>query len=394
MKLLENYSLQLGQKIDKCHTYEKYYPLPFENKIVVIQPWSKGSKNYSFYSDVLDILYPILGKSGYKLVQVGGTNEQPLKYCYHTQGSTNWGQLEYLISKASLVISADSISAHLAGHYNIPLCVLISNNFKECVAPYFGDKTKQIILEPDRANKNPLFMLDEPGRKQIDEILPETIAQSCCTLLNIPFNWPYKTIYTGEISLATMSISCCDSIINNQQLGIPSIIMDLTLNFDENILLNQMNVCEVSVITAKPLSDNIFNHHKQSKRIKELIYEITEDNNPDFAQKVIRNGISLRLVSKLPEDKINELKLKYYEIGIIWPLKQFNPNNIPELKDKDLSNLYFKSARFLFSKGKVYSSKAHLLKDMAINSFDDILPIIDVPEFWENLDSFKILVKK
>lgn len=392
MHLLNAQSLAGGQIINKVQLYEQYFPLPFEGKYIVFSPVSKESKCYNFWGDVLSIIIPILNKANIRIIQTGSANERPYNGCIHLMGQTTLNQVFFLIKNSVGLLSTDTFTHHAADSYGVKSTIIVGNNYKNNICAYFNPQNQTVLEPPYEDGQKPCLSLQDPN-KSIDKIKPEQIATAVCKMLNLEYDFPYQTIYTGEISLATMSISCCDSIINNQQLGIPSIIMDLTLNFDENILLNQMNVCEVSVITAKPLSDNIFNHHKQSKRIKELIYEITEDNNPDFAQKVIRNGIPLRLVSKLPEDKINELKLKYYEIGIIWPLKQFNPNNIPELKDKDLSNLYFKSARFLFSKGKVYSSKAHLLKDIAINTFDDIIPIVDMPEYWENLDSYKILEK-
>ena len=145
MNIAKLYSLASGQKIGKVWTLEKYYPIPFDN-FIVIQPYSKLSKCYGFWPDVLTLIAPILEKNGIKILQCGDKNEPGLNYCYHTQGATSWGNLEYLVSKSRLVLTTDSISSHLAGHFNKPLVVLISNNFKSCIGPYFGDKTKQIIL--------------------------------------------------------------------------------------------------------------------------------------------------------------------------------------------------------------------------------------------------------
>src|SRR5438552_3113890 len=109
MHLQESYSLQAGQKINKIHTFEKFFPsLP--DKYIVIQPWSKPSKNYLNWETVLDLLFPILEKNNIKIVQVGAKDEKPLKYCQQTQGQTSWGQLEYIISKSLLVLSTDSVA--------------------------------------------------------------------------------------------------------------------------------------------------------------------------------------------------------------------------------------------------------------------------------------------
>lgn len=392
MHLLSAQSLAGGQTINKIELYETYFPLSFQNKYIVFAPHSKDSKTYDFWQDTLNIIGPILNKQDIKIIQIGANGERPYNHCVHLMGATTVNQTAYLIKNSVGVLSTDTFAQHIADSYGIKSVVLISNNYSNNVRGYFNPD-KQIVIEPIRENNDkPCLSLQETP-KSINTIKSEDIAKSVCAMLELQFDFPYKTVYTGEIAMATMQISCCDSLINHQQLGLTSIIMDLTANMDEAVLLNQMNVCEVSIITDKPLSDHVFNHHKQSKRIKEMIYEVTEDNNIEFVQKVVRNGIPLRLVSRLSAEKINELKLKYYEIGVIWPIRKFVASEISELKDKDLNNLFFKSSRFMFSKGKVYPSKAHLIKDISINSFDDIIPIIDVPEFWENLDSFKIFEK-
>src|SRR5688500_1814179 len=104
MNFAELYSLTSGKKIDKIYTFEKYYPLPFDKNIIVIQPQSKNSKNYPYWDTVLGILLPIFKKNNYNLVQVGAANEKLLNGCFHTQGQTSWGQLQYIISHSELVL--------------------------------------------------------------------------------------------------------------------------------------------------------------------------------------------------------------------------------------------------------------------------------------------------
>src|ERR1700735_931511 len=108
MHLAKSYSHQAGQSINKIHTIEKYYPLTMD-KYIVIQPWSKPSKNYSNWDEVVELIFPILDKHNIKMIQVGGKDERPLKYCIQTQGTTSWGQLQYIVSRASLVLSTDSV---------------------------------------------------------------------------------------------------------------------------------------------------------------------------------------------------------------------------------------------------------------------------------------------
>lgn len=350
MNLAELYSLSSGQKLDKIHTFEKYYPgLP--SNYIVIQPWSKPSKNYSFWDEVLDLIYPILQKNNISLVQVGGPNEKQLKYCIQTQGTTNWGQLEYIISKARLVLCTDSVSAHLAGHYNTPLVDLISNNFSQCVAPFYGDKLKQIILEPDRINKNPSFSLDEGQNKQIDEIKPEDIANSVLKLLNIDFNYQYKTIQIGQHYSNKLLESAVDSVIDLKKLGANQIVMRLDINNNLVILQNQLSLNPCQIFTDQPIPIEILQRFRQN--ILGVVYIIKENNNPEFIKVLIENKIGYQLISDLPIEKLNPIKLDYLDYGVIIPISK----EIPEkLKNIDLSKVYVKTSKLLLSKGKFYNS--------------------------------------
>lgn len=392
MHLIASQATQVGQFISEPQLYEKYFPLSFNDKYLVFAPHSKDSKNYDFWQDSLSILIPILNKNNIKILQIGANNERPYGGCIHLMGQTNINQVTYLIKNSIGVLSTDTFAQHIADAYNVKSAVLISNNYSNNVKGYFNPRN-QIVLEPPREDgEKPCLALQEIP-KSINRIKPEQIAQAACKMLNLEYNFPYKTIYIGDIALSNMIISACDSVINPQQLGITNIIMDLTLNHNEEILLNQMNLCEVSIITNKPLSTNIFNHHRQSKRIKEIVYFVEEDNNPEFVKTVIGVGIPIRIISKLPIEKINNLKLLYMELGVIFPIRRFNPKEINELKDKDLSQLYFKSSKFYTGRNKLYPSKENYLQDKPIGHFEEISQVIDNQGFWDELDSYKILEK-
>ena len=97
MNLQELYSLTSGQKIDRIDILEKFYPLNIE-KYIVFQPFSKPSKCFSYWHDVLDILYIILKESGYSICQVGLLSEPLLPNCIDLRGKTTINQTGYTIS--------------------------------------------------------------------------------------------------------------------------------------------------------------------------------------------------------------------------------------------------------------------------------------------------------
>ena len=350
MNLGELYALSAGQSLDKINTVEKFYPgLPVS--YIVVQPWSKPAKNYSWWDEVLDLIYPYLQKNNIELIQVGGKDERPLKYCKHTQGTTNWGQLQYIISKSKLVLCTDSVSAHLAGHYNKLLVDLISGNFKECVAPYFGDKSKQIILEPDRKLKNPMFSMDEGPIKQIDEIKPEEIAKSVLKLLNIDFVYPYNTLLIGNFFQNKILESAVSDVIDIKKLNAQNLVMRLDWDYNLAILQNQLALNPCQVITTKEIPLNILQKYKNN--ISGVIYSITEDNNPEFIKQLISLKIPYQLISELSEEKLNGIKLDFLDFN---PITRINKDIPEKLKNINIDNLYLKSSKLVLGNGKFFAS--------------------------------------
>lgn len=388
MHLVETYALQAGGKIGQMNVYPKFYPLPFDNYIC-IQPFSKNSKSYSYWEEVLQLIFPFLSKMGISIVQVGGKDERALPLCHHTQGKTSFGQLEYILSKAALVLTADSISSHLAGYFDIPRVVLISNNYKNCVAPYFGSKWKEILLEPPEraAGTKPSFALDE-ANKAIDTIKPEVIAASVASLLQENFFYPFETTRFGGLYNARMVESIPNQVVDIKSLNIPSIIMRMDVEFNETNLAAQLSHCPVSIVTNKPINRDLLKTY--AKNITELFYLVELDNEPSFIKDVINLGIKCHLMTNLSESVIRPIRIHYMDYGII------SIRNVQKPKELEgINNLYYKSGKFTLSNGKVYPSHAAYKDNLSISNFSHTpLPVIDREDFWSEHDHFYFLTYK
>ncbi len=60
----------------------------------------------------------------------------------------------------------------------------------------------------------------------------------------------------------------------------------------------------------------------------------------------------------------------------------------------DVDNLMFRTTKFVIEKDKVYPGKAAYFNKVAVDNFvASPIPIIDVPEFWEEMDFFWITEK-
>jgi len=383
MHLCESYSLQAGQYISKPFIAEEFFPLPVE-KYITIHPQTKPSKTYDHWNEVIDILEPILKANNLTLVQIGAKGDTILPRCYHVQGETTLNQCAYLVKNAVLHLSADTFSAHLAGHYNIPLVALYSNNYVHNVRPYFGDKSKQILLEPDRTNSKPSFAYEE-NPKTINTIKPELIAASVCKLLDIPFNFEYQTLSFGRSYGGLLVEIVPNAPIDVKSMNLNNAIMRMDLVFNEQTLIQQMSNSKVIIYTNKPISKDIIT--KFRTQIDEVIYIVDDVQDTEFIEFLRDNIVRYGLISFCKdEDKMNDLKLKYMDLGLIHKQEP----QVVESKD----NLYYKTTRFLFNGQKVYPCTAAFLADKPIPSLQsEICPIIDNEEFWKESGYFAFLKK-
>ena len=391
MHLLESFALSSGKKIDKIQILEKFYPVPFD-KYILLQPFSKDSKNYDYWEEVIFLIFPFLKERGIHIVQVGGANEKPLMGCYHLQGKTRINETAFLIKNSLLFFGADSFGTHLAGHYDIPLVALYSNNYKECVRPYFGNIRKQILLEPDRPNdEKPSFSYQE-NPKTINRIKPETIANAILQLLGVEEKIKFKTLHFGQFYTQPRFIEMVPDIaINTQNLNLDTIIVRMDFEYNENVLLNQLRISNCSIVTDKPIKREILDTFKS--RLKQIIYIITEDNDPDFAMYLHKSGINYALISYLPSEVLDRYKLAYLDTGIIHRRENYRSIQDTPVKDVDPKKLFYKTNKTTLAKQKIFPSRAALEQNHSIETIhQNFEPIIDTPSFWSELD-FMMLVE-
>ena len=240
-------------------------------------------------------------------------------------------------------------------------------------------------------DKNPSFSLDEGGDKQIDEIKPEDIAKSVCGLLGLDFGYGFSTINIGKLFNNKTLESCMDSLIDNKAFNAPNIIARMDINFNLAILQQQLKICPCQIITNKEIPNQILKENRAN--ILGIIYKIEKDNNPEFVSNLIKYKIGHQLISDLPENELNSIKLNYCDFGIISSVKK----EIPEfLKNKDLDKIYYKSARVLLSKNKFYASYQDVINGRNFNpNSNDPLKLIlnNIDLLWEDFNFCYFLEK-
>lgn len=382
MKLIEAYALSCGLKISKPFVLDNFFPLDFE-KYIVIHPFSKPAKSYSYWNDVTDIIRPALDKLNIKIVQIGSAGDKNLANCFNLQGKTNLNQSAYLLKNALGLVGVDSFSAHVAGGYNLKSVTLYSSSNPENVAPYWGDKNNQIAIVGDRRGQKASYSLEE-SPKTIDSIRPETIAKAVCKLLDIELDYPFETVYIGKnYAGESLTVFPCSSFVEHNPSFSPEVRMDL--HFDENILIQQLERNKCVIVTDKPISLEILKRYKP--QIAAFVYLLKQQDHPNFVKDLKKIGLNLFCFTHLSDSEVESKKINYYDLIKITPVERPDKENL--LKIKNDKGLYYSSRQMIFSRGQIFNSQEAFFSN--IPSQQKFTPVIDTDKFWEQLEDFRII---
>ena len=391
MHIVESTALTCGAKIDEPYIYKNFFPLPYE-KYIVFAPQNKiPSKDYLYFQDVINCIFPRLENEGIKILYVGPKDGISYNGVINLNGRLTMSQVAYLIEKSMAFVGIDSFEAHVASVSNVPMICINSSTYANNTGPYFGDKSKQVIFESftRTGNKKPSINVNEVPRC-INLIKPEEIANAIFKAININYQVPFKTVFIGE----KYSHFTIQEVLSDSKR--PTFNADSMVEIRADIHFNESELPpilshykKVLLITNKSINIDILKAFKP--HIQALGYKITSaDGDFTFLEAVRELGIKIILVSSLPQDQINALKIKYYEFGAIVKLKEYAPEFINELK-KDIDKLYYRSSKIISSQDKVFYSVAARKLDINLENNFEYQKVIDSPAFWENLDFFTLV---
>ena len=409
MHVLESYALQNDLKIDKASVYEKFFPLAID-RFITLDTSNLGTQalSYDHWQLVVDLIYPKLLEQKINIIQLGNKDDRPLVHCYMAQGQCNFNQKAYVINKSLLHVCPNNESMHIASHLDKKCVALFSNNcFTGQFAPYWSTEEKLEILTPQTGEK-PSFNPNE-SPKSINKIKPEQVAQKILNLIGL-FGFPsdYETLLIGELFNNKRLESTVTHLLDPTKLNVSSLIVRLDLNFNEEALCKQLEICPCSIITNQPFNLDILERY--SSRIVELVYYIEDDSQEgvNFIEKVSSKSINSLLRTRKTGQELADFKLAYFDYGLVHQVAQRSQEDFEELKGK--KNIYYKSNHFIIHNNSFYPSSAALLaeeffnlavespKDRKKNGFPSMdhepQPIIDDPLFWEEQEHHHFLVKK
>jgi len=362
MNLLQNYASKLLCKIDKPSILEKFYPVP-EKYITLNAGGGMPAKTYDFWNIVLDFINPVLKEKNIQIVQLGDKNEPRLNGTIYLAGQTDVHQSAYVVKNATLHAGTDSFLVHLAGSFNTPILGLYSVSPPSICGSYFGDKEKQINLEPNFAPNQSYSYNPGEQVKVINTIKPEKIIESIGKILEIDFP-KIETIYIGNKFNALTTEVIPDCIIPLEyfpgqpiaiRLDLVEKVDDQVLNFAYQNLFNRQ--CSFR-INSEINIDPILQNPRMKQNLSGILVDLsTNEFSEDFVKSLLDNQIRFILAySGADNEKLNQLKLKFCEYGIIQKFEKENAELKKIIEDYNFSpdKIFGKSNRVLVSENKIH----------------------------------------
>jgi hypothetical protein len=396
MHLVESYALNTGLKIGKPYLYDKFFPIPFEEDYLTFQPFSKGkAKNYKYWQDVIDILFPILRQNKMRIVQLGLPNDPKINGCEDLRGKTAFGHVGYLIKNGRLHFGADSCGIHFASGMNKKMVGLYSIMSPKNCGPYWSKKDDVKCIEIRKKPKEKYHYHYEANAEAIDEIKPERIAAEIFEKLDIHNPYPFKTLYTGDqYQDKKIQLVPYNYVKNIGDMGLDSIIVRMDLKFNQSVLVSQLQISPCSIMTDKEIDIDLLVGFKD--KIRELAFLISEDTDPNYFKKLLDKGCKFHLLTKLNDEELNKIKLDYLDFGTIQKFPSPKKSDFQKLiGNKDLDKLFFKTSTLYVLDGHLYGFPLHSAENQELPNIDSNTPrhIIDHPLFWESLPHMTLLEK-
>jgi len=381
MNLLKSFEMATGLKSGKAHIYEKIFPLPFNDYIVLETQSSDPNAHYCFWCRIIELIKPILAKQNINIIHFIDDKRYYFDDVY-IDASVLLNQKAYLLNNAKLFCGASKIYSLICSEHGVKQCYLKYDYYLDNILE------KENVINSNFNRKNFL----NPTSFPINNIRPEEIAKKIIKIL-----FDYEPEFDNTISIgrvyATQSIEIIpDNVFSIKSDNKNEIVIRMDYLFSEDNLDKQLDLLDASVVTNKPINKNIL--IRRNKKIKKLYYKIEKNSDSGFVNLLESLGIEFELITSLTGEDLNKEKIKYMDS------KKINRLNILDLKfldGLDKSKVYFKSNKIVVKSGKTFCSRWHakamINSENVRNSNSEIPPIVD-ESFKEEADYFYFLTKE
>jgi hypothetical protein len=380
MNLLKSFSTTSNTAPGKGFIYKRFFPLPFQNYVILNTQNEDQNFNYVFWNRVIQLVEPYLKQAGLEIVHFIDDKKYHFNHTYIDKSITS-SEKAYLLTHSKLYCGSSKLHSLICSEYDIPQVFLKCDYSIDNVLVSQND-----IIDSNVVCNNFL----NPIGNFINNIRPEEIAKKILTKLfkNQEFEFD-KSLSIGKV-YAVSSIDLipdCSFKINNDSKN--EIVVRMDKLFSEENLSDQLNNGPASIVTNKPMRKDILVNHKNN--IKKIYFNVEKNSDPSFISVLQDLRFDYELITSLNEKELEPEKIKYLNFKKI---NRLNLMNLSFLDGLDKSKVYFKTNKITIRSGKTFASKWHLKNnipssDIRNESFS-LPPLLD-DSFREESDSFYFL---
>jgi hypothetical protein len=377
--LLKEYSKSLEVNPKKPIVNKHFYPVTPDRYIVLYNEQNISSKNYRYYSLVIDLIKQQLKQENISVVIIGSGKDLTNRADY-IHPNLSFRKNCYIVSKAELFISIDNALTQYASSQGVSVVNLYGNIYPSITTPYWSNKNNKIDISPEWDNK-PCLGLHDP-EDSINKIPAEEIAESILKILkpNKKLSVNFKTKVTNKIK--DFAIDVIPTNYKNISIFKDS-ILNLRLDrgeVDDKAFYDYCSnhMCDIT-IEDKVLQPQIIESFSKNINCIHLILNNKIENIPKkYFELLKRLKIKLKILVK-NKDILDDIRFDYFDQDVEFydpPTKK--PEGI-SLDDK------FFSFKFVVEGDKMYKCT-----NFWKNKIDSDDNIVDNADYWEESDYFYI----
>jgi hypothetical protein len=394
MHITESFSLSSGLKISKPYIYEKIFPIPSHN-FILIDGSHSGENQYPLW---MEVIY-LLEEEASKIKGFGGVDETEIIF---------YGDLKSSSSRARIIPTKALADGQLAFLIQNSRAIVTANKFSAGIASSYDKKT--LFLE-NKKNKISYSPICSPGRSRtiysenFKEISPEHICEKLCDLLGWKNSPTIETLYAGKFFSDNLYLDIIPNsfISESFKSNMPSHIRyDLINAYSNNslqFLYQNLKQKKSNLITNKPIPLEILGGLKEN--IDSIVYDITNGVDLEFTKKLIT--FTEKIVFLFNSTINNHHNLEDRKFALIDIPYLITVNNIEPIPLEIINNwdfLEYKSNKIVLSQGKLYSNVLNTDADFEItdpnspSKINKLSKVKNKEEFWKEQGEFSFFFKE
>jgi hypothetical protein len=385
MNIAEKYALECGLKLDKPFIDLSFFPVKNDKYILLDFRTEKDAERYDYIRDIVEIIFPICQKNGIDVLQLAEENYPKIPPSSYFVGLPK-RQEAFLIKNALLTISLPNLTSYLSAHFNVWNISLHSIYHAATKAPIWN-REKQIILESHRDGNLPGYGIDEQP-KTINFIYPERVIEAALQCLGIhnPLHNNIDVIHIGSEYKDKVVEIVPDFISSPDFLKGKAVNIRLDCHYSIENLSYWIEGRSLNIISDKEIPLDFVKNYKQN--IQKLVIYV-DKMDVDYLKSLKSLGINTLFYST-DKENISALRLRLFDFDVFLEEPKTKKNiDFPEKIDSLIT--YYTSNKFTFARGKRYSSKAAWKAGVELDQTKrKVESIIDSPDFWAELDHYKL----